>query len=55
MHVADSQKVLPDVSMKTSGSPFGDGADKRSVRISAPGEALINTDLVVTNFLFDSM
>ncbi len=55
MHVADSQKVLTDVSMKTSGSPFGDGADERSIRFSALGEALIHTDLVLTNFIFESV
>jgi hypothetical protein len=51
MHVVDSQKVLPDFLMKTSGSPFGDRADERSIRFSAPGEALIHTDLVL-NFFF---
>ena len=38
MHIADSQKVLPDVLIKTSGSPFGDGADERSICFSAPGK-----------------
>ncbi len=37
-----------------TGSPFVDGADERSMGISAPGEALINTNLVLTNFLFDA-
>ncbi len=53
MNVANSQKVLPDVLIKTPGSPFVDGADERSMGISAAGEALINTNLVLTNFLFD--
>jgi hypothetical protein len=55
MNIANLQKVLPDVSMKTPGSPFGDGADEHSMGISTPGEALINTDLALTNFLFNSM
>ena len=51
MHVADSQTVLPDVFMKTSGSPFGDGADEYSIRFSAPGEALITQILYSLIFL----
>ena len=51
MHVADLQKVLPDVSMKTPVSPFGDGADEHSICFSNLGEALIHTDLVLTNYL----
>jgi hypothetical protein len=51
MHVADSQKVLPDFSMKT----FGDGSNEHSIRYFAPREALIHTYLVLTNSFFDNV
>ncbi len=48
------EQIIADVAMQTSRSPFCDGTDEGAVRVTAPGEPLVNAYLVISNFFFSA-
>ncbi len=55
VHVADFQQIIVDVAMQMSCTPFCDGTDEGAVRITALGEPLVNSYLVISNFFLQCM
>jgi hypothetical protein len=48
--IADFQQIVLHVTMQMSCRPFSDGTDQGSVRVTTPGEPLVDADLIIPNF-----